>query len=539
MNNDAVYAKGLPKDLEAKLRALEPYPDRCVQTFFKIKDKTGTLVDFTYNRPQRLHSERSQDFDFVLKARKLGISSRRIARDLWLCATRRNQHRILLTHTGEAADKMKAERVDPFISTCAFPLRAVVRADYIHFPITGSRYYVGTAGSKKFGRGDDVTGFHFAEYAHWPDPEVVGGLEQALVDKADGLIETTANGHNFAKKDWEQSKRGLNQYRAIFLPWYADEAYARDPQLEPGPITEEEAAIIAEFNLSTEQISWRRWKKRTMRDPELFPQEYPETDEQAFLSSGRPVFDWIALSRYRALVCEPKMRGYLMRRHDRIEFIDDAKGPLRVWRIPERGHVYAIGSDVAEGLQDGAFSTGEILDIGDGEQVAEWHGHIAPDALADALDLLGQWYNQALIIPESWPGPGEVTTSHLVEKRAHLWTGINVTRPGFETNRSSKTAMIAELNAALRDKDLTIRSPELLDELHAFIYDDKMAMGPSLGNFSDRVMGMGIVWHCTRDLAERVDYYKATKPSFVSQAMRGESTSVPKWSGPLPGRRRE
>ena len=491
MESPTVYAKGLPQDLEKKLRALEPYPDRCVQTFFRIKDKGGQIVDFTYNRPQRLAAERSTPFDFVLKARKLGISSRRIARDLWLCATRKNQHRILLTHTGEAADKMMAERIDPFIKNCAFPLRAVQRADYIQFPVTGSRYYIGTAGSKKFGRGDDVTGYHFAEFAHWPSPEVVAGLEQAVVDNPDGLIETTANGHNFAKKDWENAKRGLNQYRAVFLPWYTDEAYARDPALEPGVATEEEATLISAFGLSTAQIAWRRWKKRTMRDPQLFPQEYPETDEQAFLSSGRPVFDWLALAKYRNMVAEPPWRGYLLRRHDRIEFIQDPQGPLRIWKMPQAVHVYAIGADVAEGLQDGAYSTGEVLDIGDGEQVAEWHGHIAPDAFAEVLDLISLHFNRAIIIPEGWPGPGEVTASFLAERRANLWAGINSTRPGFETTRSSKTAMVSALNAALRDSELVLRSPELLEELHAFVYDDRMAMGPSLGNFSDRVMGMG------------------------------------------------
>lgn len=535
--NEQTYPKGLPEEVYKELQKWGHNADKAVQAFFKIKNKSGELVDFRYNRPQKLHSERGTDFDMVLKGRKIGISSRRIARDLWICSTRKHQHRILLTHTGDAADVMMAERVMPMLQNCKFPLGAQVRRDYIYFPLTESRYYVGTAGSKKFGRGDDITGYHFSEYAHWSSPEVVGGIEEALVEKSDGLVESTANGHNFFKKDWEEAKKGHNQYKSIFLPWYTAEEYVRDTALEAGPISEEEQSIIEAFNLSSQNIAWRRWKKRTMRDPSLFPQEYPETDEEAFLSSGRPVFDKIALSRLRLFVCDPKFRGYLSERAGKINFTDHVEGELKIWKMPERGHVYGIGADVAEGLKDGAYSSGEVIDIGDSEQVAEWVGHISPDLFADVLDLLSLFYNQGVIIPESYPGPGEVTTSHLSEKRAKLWTQTGYDRPGFETTRQSKTQMISLLNSALRDRALIIRSPELLEELHAFIYDQKMSMVPSTGNFSDRVMAIGIAYWATRDIATRVDYYKADRPEFLPKVGNKSFTSVPKWSGPIPGRR--
>lgn len=547
-----VLPAGIPKDLEKQLQQIAPFPDICVQSFFQIKNKQGRIVPFRYNRSQKLMQERGTDFDMALKARKLGISSKRIPTDLWKCATRKNEHRILLGQTDDDVLKMMAERVKPFIDTCRFPLGAKSREDYIYFPLTGSRYYIGTAGSKKFGRGSDITGKHFTEYAHWKNPDVVAGVDEGLVDFADGLTETTANGHNFFKKDWDQAKAGRSRDRAIFLPWYCDEEYVRDPALEPGIMSEAEKNLIEAFGLSNAQIAWRRWKLRTMRDPSLFPQEYPETDTQAFLSSGRPVFDWVALERLAGVVCPPKFRGYLVRKHDRIDLVDDPEGPLRVWKLPERvhpPHVYAIGSDVAEGLPDGAYTTGEVLDLGDSEQVAEWHGHIAPDLWAEQLELLAMWYNHALIIPESYPGPGAVTTSHLLERHARLWEppgqqdkdGFEERkRPGFTTTATSKTAMIAAYASALRDRELTIRSPELLAENHAFVYNEKMQMGPSLGNFSDRVMGIGIVWYCTRDIAARVDYYRAQKPDLegLRAASRG-GTSVPRREGPMPGRRRE
>jgi hypothetical protein len=528
------------KELAKWMEDNEADPDIMVQTFFRIKDKNGQFVKFKYNRPQFTHKERSSDFDFVLKARKMGISSRRIARDLAICATRKGQHRILLTHTGDSADKMMAERVKPFLQNCAYPLNATSRQDYIYFPATESRYYIGTAGAKKFGRADDITGKHYSEYAHWPSPEVATGVDEALIEGADGLIETTANGHNFAKKHWEDSKRGRNKDKAIFLPWYVCDDYSRDPGLETGPLSEEEQQIMAAFKLNAANVAWRRWKKRTMVDPSLFPQEYPETDEEAFISSGRPVFDKVALAYCRQTCSEPKFRGYLLRQQSEIKFVPQAEGSLRIWKMPEREHVYAIGSDVAEGLKDGAYSTGEVLDIGDGEQVAEWHGHISPDQLADILALLSSFYNGAFVIPESWPGPGEVTTSALLRERVKVWTQTTGDKPGFHTTAHTKTPMIAALNAALRDYSLTIRSPDLLEELHAYIYSEpksnryqNLVMEPSIGNFSDRLMAMGIAWFCTRDMADRVDYYASKRVSELFRPKIGVTrVSAPQFTGP-------
>lgn len=533
---EIVLAAGLAKDTVDRIVKHNADPDRCVQTFFRIKNKQRQVVDFRYNKPQQLNSQRSTSFDRVLKARKMGISSRRIARDLWICSTRKNEHRIALTHTGDAASKIMTDRVKPFIYLCKYPLGAIIRSDYVHFPATGSRYYIGTAGAKKFGRGDDITGRHFLETAHWPGPDVIGGVDEAMVDNSDGLDETTANGHNFWKLSWDKAKKGQTKERAIFLPWYVEEEYQRDPALETGPLSEKEQQLVNVAGLTAEQIAWRRWKLRTMTDPALFPQEYPETDQEAFLSSGRPVFDWLALAKHRATVSEPKHRGYLSLKQGKPELVIDPNGTLRIWKVPERGHVYAIGSDVAEGLQDGAYTTGEVIDLGDSEQVAEWHGHIDPTIWADDLDLLGAYYNQAVLIPESWPGPGEVTTSHLAsaDRFCRVWQG-DFKHSGWETNSHTKQASISTLNQSLRDMGLVIRSADLLEELHAFIYDEKMRMGPSVGNFSDRVMGLAIGWAATRDLASRVDYYAVPKVSSLGHVFKSQGTSLPRWQGPRLG----
>jgi hypothetical protein len=534
---------GLETQHVALFQQIASDTDLSVQAFFRIRNLQGQLVQFIFNRAQRLLSERSvgHPFVIVLKARKVGVSSRRFAADLWKCATIKHQHRILLTHDDDASIKLLDEKILPLMENCLIPLGGKVRRSegMIYFPATESSYYVGTAGNRKFARGDDVTGRHFSEVAWWVSPDVMAGVDEAMegVSNPDGLVETTANGYNFFKSDWDRARRGLGRDHPIFLPWMVHEAYEADAT---GMVVGgAEAEIAQALGLNARQIAWRRKKLSEMRDPSLFPQEYPETDSQAFLSSGRPVFDWLGLERSRARCEAPKFRGYLFRKGNRIELVEDPQGPLRVWSLPKYGHVYCIGSDVAEGIEGGAYSTGEVLDIGEGCQVAEWHGHTAPDLLAEELCLLSAWYNQSVTIPEDWPGPGGVTKQKLIDLEVKVWQNPEKEQSrgghqGWETNGRTKPMMISSLNAAIRDRELVIKSLDLLDELHAYRYTGGGAMEPSVGQFSDRLIGMAIAWYTSRDAATRINMDRSPRTSEISVGRRG-GTSVPKFEGPRLG----
>jgi hypothetical protein len=49
------------------------------------------------------------------------------------------------------------------------------------FPKTNSMFYIGTAGARKFGRGDTITDLHCSEYAFWENPvDLFSGLTDAV-----------------------------------------------------------------------------------------------------------------------------------------------------------------------------------------------------------------------------------------------------------------------------------------------------------------------------------------------------------------------
>jgi hypothetical protein len=527
------------KDKEAIARVLAD-EGLFVRHCLSIIDKSGKLVRFAPNRPQRLFEERSAGhrFVYIIKGRKMVISSRIIAGDLWACATLPNQHAICLTQTGEDAAKMISDRIKPMLRNAAIPLGGVERGDHILFPATNSKYYIGTAGARKFGRGSDITRYHMSEFAHWSDPEVLTAVEEACTDNAIGRIETTANGYNHAQTLWAESKLGKTRYHPIFMPWYADESYSL-AGAKIDVVTEDELELVEAYNLNHEQIAWRRAKRRDMSRPDLFPQEYPSNDIEAFVSSGRPVFDWLSLQRHEQRCDAPRWIGDVRDDGKRVSFVPSDRGSLKIWKTPDAGHVYVIGADVAEGLEDGAYSVAEVIDIGTDEQVGEWHGHIAPDLFGDVLIDIGRYYNNALLAPEAWPGPGEVTEVAIKERGySNVYRDPENDR-GWRTDRHSKQRACLGLAAAVRDLKISLRSKDLLAEMRSFMYTPAGGMDPASGSYSDRIMALAIAWQVAQTKSAYVNYDSPRLRDILTPSGLPGGVTMPHWRGKVMGVRHD
>jgi hypothetical protein len=131
--------------------------------------------------------------------------------------------------------------------------------------------------------------FHGSEVGFWPHAEThAAGVLQAVPDE-DGtevILESTANGiGNFFHKTWREAEIGKNDYVAIFVPWYWQEEYRKEPPPD-FRMDEEETEYAELYGLDTAQIAWRRNKIVELKDPVLFKQEYPATAAEAFQMSG-------------------------------------------------------------------------------------------------------------------------------------------------------------------------------------------------------------------------------------------------------------
>ena len=173
-----------------------------------------------------------------------------------------------------------------------------------------AHFYCGTASARVGGRGGVLQKLLFTEPAYYPDKkelrakEIIEGTMRQ-VDIATGwvFLESTANGdQNHYAKMWTESSGGNSRFRPRFFSWR--EFYSPE-QFE---------IIKSEFT-----------------DKRMIPQEYPDTPEEAFLSSGDRFFDPNVVKNLKSEA--PNMVGNW---NYYGEFIP--------------GHRYALGADVSEGV---------------------------------------------------------------------------------------------------------------------------------------------------------------------------------------------
>jgi hypothetical protein len=308
------------------------------------------------------------------------------------------------------------------------------------------------------------------EMAFLPNPSEAWASIEPIADVGGRVIcLSTANGEgNIFHELWVGSQTNTNRFTGIFFPWSAGD---RDE-------------------------AWYESKKRDLPDWQL-AQEYPSDPDEAFIRSGRPVFDLEALR-----ACEPEepTRGYLHKIMGKgmFEFREDG-GELSVWEFPEPLQVYVIGADVAEGLGHGDYSTAHVINVETGLVVAHWHGHVDADIYGEeVLHALGWWYNHCLIGVES-NNHGLTTLKALQRtgyKNMFRQRRLGQRNPtisetlGWRTTSVSKPLAIDELNANIRDSAIELLCKSTIAEMRTFIREQNGKMHGS--PHDDRVMSLAI-----------------------------------------------
>ena len=177
-----------------------------------------------------------------------------------------------------------------------------------------------------------------------------------------------------------------------------------------------------------------------------------------------------------------------------------------VWELPDPDKDYALGADVAEGLEHGDRSSLDVLDE-DGNQVAHWFGHVDTDQFAKIIAAVGKFYK----------GANEYGAYVAPERNNHGHAIMNVLRDiypvvriyeeehhdkqdedeetgklGWLTTRKSKPIVISNLNEQLRNNTDGIKWIGTVAEMNTYVYDAKGSMNAIDGGFDDQVMSYAI-----------------------------------------------
>jgi hypothetical protein len=365
---------------------------------------------------------------------------------------------------------------------------------------------VATAGSENIARGETLQCMHLSEVAFWPKvfaKENFNGLIKALPNSPNTMsfVESTANGVTGGFYElWNGAVAGTNGYVPFFSAWFESDEYRETP-----PVTFEktpdEIALAAQHDLDDAQLYWRR-REVALNGLDLFRQEYPCTAEEAFITSGRPVFITEILQEFVAKAHAPIARMAV----EEGKLVAHPRGELLVYLKREENAQYYIGADVAVGIKDpekSDFCVAQVLDS-QKRQVAVWRGQVTPDHFARVLNALGYYYNVAMVAPER--------NGHGLLVCVRLWKDLNypncftdlkegeiadreTLNIGFQTNVSSKPLIIDKLRGDVRSKEITLYDNTTLQEMLSFVVTDSGKMEGEQGCYDDCVMALAIANH--------------------------------------------
>jgi hypothetical protein len=489
-----------------KLKSDFPY---FAQNCLNIRTKKGTEQKFTLNKSQEhihecLEAQMAANGmvrALVLKGRQQGCSTYTEGRFYHKVSQNRGRRAFILTHEHEATSNL-FDMVRRYHDGNPFkPSVSSSNAKELMFDKIDSGYKVGTAGNKAVGRSQTLQYFHGSEVGFWPNGEEhLAGILQAVPHETgtEVILESTANGAGGVFYEMvKAAQRGEGLYQLIFVPWFWQSEYRLMPSMDFTKSAEEDQ-IAKSFGLDDDQIFWRRNKIWELRSEELFRQEYPMTVNEAFITSGRSVFNNTWLMSARDECYSPSTIADLQISTGKL--LEKKDGCLKVWQLPETSKSYVIGADVAEGLEKGDFSCADVLDD-EGNQVAQWHGHIAPDHFGELLFALGMFYRRAFMgIERNNHGLTTLTilknkgypNLYIQEDLDRISDGKQIKKIGWLTTSRTKPLVIDNLSSLIRDEDSGIACAETIQEMETYVIEANGSTNARSGYYDDRVMSYAI-----------------------------------------------
>lgn len=514
------------------------------ERFLKIRNKAGEIVPFKLNAPQtKFWQQVQKDKDegkprryIILKARQMGFSTMTEGLLFHETTTTPNTNTLILAHESQASanlfnmSKMYYELLPPLIRpkikrnnsrTLTFENPDDSTRD--DDPGLRSKYVVATAGTGEVGRSFTGSLIHISEMAFFQDAKkTLTGLLQTMPSLPNTMvvIESTANGvGDFFHQEWQRAVKGESDYTPLFFGWFEmpdytlpfNTDYDKQKFIEEvefisydrdgNAIRTDESLLREKFDLSYEQLHWRRWtiRNKCHGDIEMFYQEYPSTPDEAFVASGRPKFSIPSLRKYTTITKEGE-RGYLDEKDGKVVFRSDPKGYVEIWDRPKSNIHYSIGADVAEGLVNGDYSCAVV---GDDEfnVVALWHGHIDPDLFGAEIVKLAKFYNQGYVGVES--NNHGLTTLRAIQRleyhnlyyqKTYDKIADDITKKvGWGTNARTKPLMIDKLAEYIRERWIGIYSELIISEAFTYVIEDNGSTNAQNGCHDDTIMALAIM----------------------------------------------
>lgn len=527
----AAIANEMLNDREL-LAEIKRNPEKLIELVFIVVDKNQKTMPFFLNDVQHdfidTLNQAIEDFEngliteislLVLKGRQQGFTTLVTAYQLACSILNRNFQGYTLadkSDNSEAIFQNKAKFPYSQLPEVLKPTEKFNNRRQLLFDKINSSWAVDTA-TKNVGRSRTVNFFHGSECAFWGDgiAPVQGALGEAFTRNCIKIFESTANGYNDYQVMWNSGVHincfyewwRTKEYRIEFRNEEHKAKFLSDIDAKKGWIYDRLRWLRDDKQLEAEQLYWYWNKYDKYLDKDLIKQEYPCTPQEAFLLSGKNVFDTAIILDRLAKLQKPLKVGYFVYDYDglrisNIKWVNDKSGYIKLYGLPNVPEFteYCIGGDTAGEGSD--YFTGHVLDAKTGVQVATLRHQFDADQYTRQMYCLGRYYKDALIGIEanfdSYPimelqrlgYPKQFTRT-----AQDTYTGKTEKRFGFKTTALTRPTIISKLIEIVREHCDTINDKDTLEELLTIVRNEKGRIEAPQGGHDDQMMGLAIAHH--------------------------------------------
>ena len=438
-------------------------PAHFIKKYVKIQHPTRGLISFdTYDfQDDCINHFVENRFNIILKSRQLGISTLTAAYAVWLAYFYKDKN-VLIIATKLAVAQNFIKKVKTALRGLPkwMTLTEVVGSNKQGVEFSNGSQIKAVPTSDDAGRSEALSLLIIDEAAFIRNfEELWMGLYSTISTGGRAVVLSTPNGAGDKYHDLCTGAQNKdNEFNFIKLLWHVhperDEAW---------------------FESETKNMSRKQIAQELMCD---------------FAASGDTFLKSPDLDRLAMRIKQPIERW----------------GPnmgVWVWKYPLKENKYVISADVSRG-DASDYSTFQVIDITNAEQVAEYKGKIPPDQFAILLTEAGNRYGEALVCPEN-NTYGYAVVMKLVEmgyknlyfknekdRFNSLYTGkVEISKIGFTTNSQSRGQILTKFEQVLRNNSVSFYSSRLLEELKTFVWKGSKAQAQK-GKNDDLVMATAI-----------------------------------------------
>lgn len=530
------------------LEELQEHPESLIELMFIVVDKEQNTMPFFLNEVQqtfiKILNKAIDDYNhnvitdisiLVLKGRQQGFTTLITAIQLSYDLLTHNFQGLTLSDKADNTETIfqnKAKFPYNALPDIIKPTEKLNNRKQLLFSKLNSSWSVDTA-TEQVGRSKTINFFHGSECAFWKCgiSPIQAGLGEAFTKNCIKIYESTANGYNDYEKMWSSGNH-INcffewwltkEYRTKFENEEIHKEFLHKIETKKEWIFERLRWLKNEIKLEDEQLYWYYKKYQKYIDKDLIKQEYPCTPKEAFLLSGKNVFDTeVIIKRIAELELKIKLGyktplkiGKFIYDYDgnkisNIRWLNTRDGFIKIYQLPNTPEVtkYCVGGDTAGEGSD--YFIGQVLNAKTGKQVATLRKQFDADEYTRQMYCLGKYYKNAMLAIESNFDSFPIRElqrlkykNMYVSEKIDTYTKKVEQRYGFRTTSITRPTILSKLIEVVRTNCELIDDLDTLNELLTIIRNEKGRIEAPEGGHDDLMMALAIAWECRNQVIFR------------------------------------